>query len=130
MVNTPLPTFDLPGPSPEQVAEGTSAITEAAAVAKGVDLSDREGLNRLNAMLRKDKLEYHWHIVLVIGLYFVGFCAAVLFACMVYNMVSPVSYRFLDADGLARIQTFLFSGALGSGVTAAARKLSNDNKKP
>ena len=83
-------------------------------------------MNRLNGMLRRDRLDTHWHNVLVIGLYFVGACAAALFGCgTVYNMLAPENYRFLDREGLARVQTFLFSGALGSGVTAAAQRVAN-----
>ncbi len=68
-------------------------------------------------------MDGHLHLLLVIGLYFVGLCVALIFGCLVWNMAVPTGYRFLDAAQEAALQGFLFSGVLGSAVTAAARKV-------
>ena len=115
---------NLPRPTPAELAEGADAIAEAAAVAGGLDLSSRTDLNKINKLSRRDKMDGHVHFILVAGLYFVGLCAALVFGCLVWNMAVSEPYRFLDAAQVASLQQFLFSGAIGSGVTAAARKVS------
>lgn len=120
MCRVPL---NLPHPNAGEIVEGKAAIAETAAVAGGVDLSSRAALNKVNALLRRDKMDNHVHLLLVIGLYFVGACILVIFGSLVWNMTFP-NYRFLDETQAAKLEAFLFSGALGSAVTAAARKVS------
>lgn len=116
--------LNLPLPQAGEIVEGKDAIAEAAAVAGGVDLSSRAALNKVNALLRRDKMDNHVHVLLVTGLYFVGACIALIFGSLVWNMTVPLDYRFLDETQVAKLQVFLFSGVLGSAVTAAARKVS------
>ena len=49
-----------------------------------------------------------------------------MFVSLVWNMAVPAAYRFLDSTQVAALQGFLFSGVVGSGVTAAARKVSGE----
>jgi hypothetical protein len=121
------PPRKLPLPEGAELEEGAAAIAEAAAVAGGLDLSSRASLNKINKLLRRDKMDGHLHFILVIGVYFVGLCAAGVFGCVVWNMSVPVANRFLDATQLATLQQFLFSGALGAGVSAAARRIAGDD---
>lgn len=123
------PPHELPQPGANEIEEGTAAIAEAAAVAGGLDLSSRADLNKLNGLLRRDAMDGHLHRMLVIGLYFVGFCIAGLFGSLVWNMAASESYRFLDTAQVAALQSFLFSGAMGSAVTAAARKVGDGSKE-
>ena len=113
----------LPQPTAEELVEGQDAIAEAAAVASGLDLSDRTELNKINKLLRRDKMDGHLHRLLVIGLYVFGVSIALMFVSLVCNMAAPQAYRFLDADEITSLQQFLFSGALGSAMTAAAKKV-------
>jgi hypothetical protein len=89
-----------------------------------LDLSSRADLNKLNALLRRDAMDGHVHRILVIGLYFFAFCAALMFGTLVWCMAFP-SHSPLDSGQFAALQSFLFSGAVGSAVTAAARKVIN-----
>ena len=118
---------ELPQPGADEIEEGTAAIAEAAAVAGGFDLSSRNALNKFNALFRRDAMDGHLHRILVIGLYFVGLCAALMFGSLVWNMALP-NHSFLNATQFAALQTFLFSGAMGSAVTAAVRKVGGGSK--
>ena len=120
------PPLELPQPGANELEEGPAAIAEAAAVAGGLDLSNRADLNKLNGLLRRDAMEGHLHRILVIGLYVAGLCIAGMFVSLVWNMAVPAAYRFLDAAQLGALQSFLFSGAMGSAITAAARKVGGD----
>lgn len=117
------PPHNLPLPKGAELDEGAAAIAEAAAVASGLDLSSRKDLNRLNKLLRRDEMDGHVHRILVIGLYVAGLCIAGMFVSLVWNMAAPEARRFLTADQLSALQGFLFSGAMGSAITAAARKV-------
>lgn len=125
------PPPDLPQPGADEIEEGAAAIVEAAAVAGGVDLSNRAALNKLNGLLRRDAMDGHLHRILVIGLYVAALCIGAMFVSLVWNMATPAAYRFLDAGQVSALQTFLLSGTIGSAITAAARKVvggSNDDK--
>lgn len=74
-------------------------------------------------------MDGHLHLLLVMGLYFVGVCIALIFGCLVWNMAVPTSYRFLDATQEATLQGFLFSGVIGSMIAAAARKVAGTTAK-
>lgn len=125
MVNPPR---KLPRPTPDELEEGAAAIAEAAAVAGGWDLSSRAELNQVNALLRRDAMDGHLHRILVIGLYFFAACAALMFGSLVWCMAVP-SHSFLEPAQFAALQNFLFSGAIGSAVTAAARKVAGGSKE-
>jgi len=126
LVASPPPSLPLPGAT--EIEEGSAAIAEAAAVAGGLDLSSRAELNKLNGLLRRDAMDGHLHRILVIGLYFFAACAALMFGSLVWCMAVP-SHSFLDSTQFAALQNFLFSGAIGSAVTAAARKVSGGSKE-
>lgn len=123
------PPRNLPLPEGAELEEGVAAIAEAAAVAGGLDLSSRSDLNKINKLLRLDAMDGHVHRILVIGLYFVGICIAGLFGSLAWNMGASEGYRFLEPPQMAVLQGFLFSGAMGSAVTAAARKVAEGNKE-
>ena len=116
------PPLSLPPPGVTEIEEGAAALAEAAAVAGGLDLSSRADLNKLNKLLRQDAIDGHLHRILVIGLYVVALCAALMFGSLVWSMAFP-AYAMLDADQSVALQKFLFSGAVGSAVTVVARKV-------
>ncbi len=124
------PPIKLPLPVGKEIEEGTDAIAEAAAVAGGLDLSSRADLNKINSLLRRDKMDGHLHRILVVGLYVAGLCIAGMFVSVVWNMSVPPARRFLDAAELSALQSFLFSGTMGSAITAAARKVGGQAGEP
>ena len=75
-------------------------------------------------------MDGHVHRILVWGLYFVGICTVAMFGSIVWNMAMPTSRRFLDAAQVATLQSFLFSGLMGSAVSAAARKVAGTVSEP
>jgi hypothetical protein len=120
------PPRELPQPGADEIEEGKAAIAEAAAVAGGLDLSSRADLNKLNGLLRRDSMEGHLHRILVAGLYVAGISITAMFVSLVWNMAAPDAQRFLNSGQVAALQSFLFSGAMGSALTAAARKVGGD----
>lgn len=117
---------NIPKPTPVELEEGSEAIAEAAAVAGGLDLSSRSDLNKINRLLRQDQMDGHIHRILVIGLYIVAALVLAMFASLAISMSFP-AYAPLTSAQVAALQSFLFSGALGAGVTAAAKKVSQGN---
>lgn len=117
------PPSVIPKPTPSELEEGEDAIAEAAAVAGGLDLSSRSDLNKLNKLLRQDQMDEHIHRILVWGLYIVAALGLGMFASLAVSMALP-AYAPLTDDQIAKLQGFLFSGALGAGISAAAKKVS------
>ncbi|WP_310532343.1 hypothetical protein [Novosphingobium sp.] len=117
------PPHELPRPRGDELDEGADAIAEAAAFAGGVDLSSRTELNKIKRLLRQDALDGHLHRILVIGLYLFALCAALMFGSLIWSLAFP-DYAMLNAEQSVTLQKFLFSGAVGSAVTAAAQKVS------
>lgn len=113
-----------PGPNPDEVEEGPAALAEGLGLAKGVDLSDRQALNRFQQLLRRDAMDGHLHRLLVVALYLIGGTIILLVIALLYNMAAPEGARFLKPDEVKNLQSLLFSGAIGSFITAAAKKLS------
>jgi len=115
------PQLNLPQPTPTEAAEGTQALGEASAMAAGVDLSDREALNKFNQLMRSDKADGHMHHLVVCGMYFVGVLAAILLGAIVLNEVMPMNKRWLGESELKEIYQFLFNSGFG-GVLGFAGK--------
>jgi hypothetical protein len=103
----------LPQPTPDEAAEGEKAVGEAAALAAGTDLSDREAINRFNELFRADRKGTHLHRIGVCGLWVVAICVFSMFAVLVAHKVLPTPYRYLDVDDVKHLTDFLFTGFLG-----------------
>lgn len=104
---------NLPQPTPEELSEGTQAIGEAAAMAAGIDLSDREKLNNFNDLLRSDSHETHMHRITVCATYLGFGLSAFMLIILVSCYTIPSRFRPLDKDEILSLQGFLFSGVLG-----------------
>lgn len=62
----------LPEPTALEAGEGSQALSEAAAIASGADLSSRRALNEVQALFRRDRADTHVHRVTVCGLWVIG----------------------------------------------------------
>lgn len=113
----------LPQPTPGELSEGSQAIGEAAAMAAGLDMSDREKLNRVNDLFRTDRRESHFHRVTICGLWFAASMFALMFLVLVLHYILPDSKRFLTVEQVGHLQAFLFSGTLGGVLTGAVQKV-------
>jgi hypothetical protein len=123
-MNTGLmaPPLNLPQPTPIEAGEGTQALGEASAIAAGIDLSDREALNKFNQLLRSDKADGHMHKLVVCGMYFMGSMAAILLGAIVLNDVMPLDRRWLGDTELKEIYQFLFTGGFGGALGFASKR--------
>lgn len=125
-VPPPLPA-NLPQPTPEELSEGSEAISEAAAIAAGVDLSNREKINRFNHLRRSDVYENHLHKITVGGTYLVTGLCGVMLVVLVSQYILPTDMRVLSLAATERLQGFLFSGGVGGIVTTVwKRKIDPD----
>ena len=68
-------------------------------------------------------MDDHLHRLLVISLYLIGGAIVAMVLALLWNMAAPESLRFLKPDEVKGLQSLLFSGAIGSFVTAAAKKV-------
>jgi hypothetical protein len=123
-----MPRLDLPGLDPAEAEEGTDAIAEAAALASGTDLSDVQALSRIRRLIRSDTVDSHVHGVLICGLWITAFAVGCMFLVLVWNQSTPTSWRFLTPEQESELYKFLFSGAVGGGVTTIARRLGEKSK--
>jgi hypothetical protein len=119
-------TASLPAGPPPELPEDANSLGEAIGLAAGIDLSNREQLNRLNQLIRDDGVQGHIHKVLVCGVYVVAVCAGLMFVVLVMHYICP-SY-FLSAQAADDLQTFLFSGTVGGIVTKGAGSISRKDK--
>lgn len=118
----------IPSPKPEQIIEGKAAISEAAALAADVDLSDRKKLNEINELSRKNDREDHVNRIIIGVLYFAAVLCGCMFLVLVSQYVLPARVRLLTTEEAYRLQSFLLSGAIGSGLSTAASRLSKNRK--
>jgi hypothetical protein len=118
----PIPE-NLPKPTASETAEGFQAIGEAAALAANVDLDDRGRINSLNSMLRDDRKDHHLHRLICAGFYVTGIACLMMFLVLVAHYILPSSRRFLDAEQVEKLQSFLFSGTVGGLLTTAAKRV-------
>jgi hypothetical protein len=123
-MNTGLmaPQLNLPQPTPIEADEGTKALGEASAIAAGVDLSDREAINKFNQLLRLDKADGHMHKLVVCGMYFVGLMGAILLGVIILNKIMPLDKRWLGDAELKDIYQFLFTGGFGGALGFAGKR--------
>lgn len=108
--------INLPTTPPPELPEDEKSLGEALGMAKGVDLSSREQLNKFNELLRKDGVEWHINIVKVTGIWTVGLSAMAMFVTIAVHKIYPGIW--LSTDQLSDLQNFLFSGSVGALVTS------------
>lgn len=66
---------------------------------------------------------YHLHVLIVIGIYILGFAGLLMLLSLFYNLAASSNWRFLTDDQTAKLQSFLLSGVIGSAITALAKKI-------
>jgi hypothetical protein len=114
--------YELTQPTAEEAAEGKQALGEATALAVGADLSDRRQLNEVNELFRADRANTHLHLISVCAVWVIALGAFALFASLILHMILPSRMRFLDADDIKQITSFLFTGVLGGVITKGGEK--------
>lgn len=112
----------LPQPTSAELGEDKQALGEAAALAVGADLSDRRQLNEVNELFRADRANTHLHLISVCAVWVIALGAFALFVSLILHMILPSRMRFLDADDIRQITTFLFTGLLGGLITKGGEK--------
>lgn len=115
--------INLPQPSKAEATEGTDGLKEAAAIAADIDLSDRAKLNAFNSLNRNDAAESHIHKVTVCAIYVVGGACLLMFLVLVSEYILPERYRPLTEAESTKLQSFLFSGAVGSLLAKAVSRI-------
>ena len=119
-LNEPDPATLLPQPTPDETMAGEASLSEELALASGLDLQSHKTQRQLKRLLREESAQTHLHRIVVVGLYVVAICAALMFLALVYHYVSP--YPFLSAAQLSDLKQLLFSGSLGAGVAQLSKK--------
>lgn len=64
------------------------------------------------------------HNLLTAGLWIIGLSIVALIVVIFWNMAAPEAARFLTLDETNRLKDFIFSGAIGSALVAAGRRVS------
>jgi hypothetical protein len=113
----------LPEPTPDEASDGSKALTEAAAFAAGIDLSNQQQLNNIRRLIRGDKVETHLHNILMCGCWVVAIGVFASFAVLFWRVLAPENLRFLSENNINTIYKFLFTGTLGGVVTKAGERL-------
>jgi hypothetical protein len=117
----------IPPPRLGELAETSRAVAEAAALAGGYDLSNRQALNRFSKLMRDNRLDGAIHGVVVSGVVIVGVAGAIMFGTIVWHVTAPDSWRFLSEKEVGDLQKFLFSGLMGSALTFFAKRAGGSN---
>jgi hypothetical protein len=128
MTSAPSPPEQTPAllPTDQQLDElRKTTATDLAAAAKrtGGAVDERKEKRAISRIDRGDKMEGHLHTLLVIGLWMAGTAILGVFLSVLWNMAVPHQYRYLEAAEVDTLKSFLFSGAIGSAITAAGRKV-------
>ena len=119
----------LPVPTDSEIAEGANAIAEAKAVADNSDLDIQQKKNKANQLKRDDERDSHLHNILIIGIFVVTTAACAMFLVVVWHMIAPQNWRFLNSDESARLKDFLFTGAFGGGASNLASRVLGTGSK-
>lgn len=113
------PPFDIPAPDPGPQKPGKKAERENQAMAFDFDLGSKNTENKLNKMNRRDKMDGHLHLVLVILIYFVAALLALMLFALAISMVFEGFW--LSDDRVQELQEFLFTGGVGAGLATMAQ---------
>lgn len=115
------------GANPEtELAElrGTSGRDLSAAAERSMgSIDERKQRRAISRIDRADNMEGHFHLLLVVGLWIAGLAILGVAGSLIWNMSAPHEWRYLDAGEIDTLKTFLFSGSIGSALTAAGRKV-------
>ncbi|OWV90215.1 hypothetical protein ATY78_17190 [Rhizobium sp. R635] len=112
--------IEFPGSGPPEIPEDAKSLGEAMGLASGLDLSSREQLNKINRLVREDGMDTHVSRVVVCALWIIALAALIMFLVLVAHKVKPDLW--LTDDQLNSLQSFLFSGGLGAGITGLGKK--------
>lgn len=77
----------------------------------------------INKIRRSDASGAHLHRIGVASLYIVGAIVLGLFAVLAWNYGAPESNRFLNDADMAKLQGFLLSGVIGSGIAEGTMRI-------
>jgi uncharacterized membrane protein len=124
--SSPIP-LDLPQPTPEEIFEGPQALKEAVALEKGLNLDNRQQLNKFNSLSRADKFDDHLHFIMIFGLYALFAIVAMMFVTIALQYVLPDKWRYLSEDDTYKLQEFLFSGVIGGIIATLSKRIISGN---
>lgn len=119
--------LDILSPVIPEALDDDRAEKEAAGLAFGLDLSKARDTNKLNALSRQDDIHTFIHKItkfaLLLATGMITACSIVL----VFHFVAPDNWLFLSTERIDNLKAFLFSGAVGAGVSQLAKsKILND----
>ena len=106
-----------------------AALADAARRAAG-EIDGRKQQSRIRKMNRDDAMDEHLHRILVIGLYFAGFLVLLMLFSIAWNLAASTGYRFLTDEQETKLQGFLLSGAVGSAITFAGKRIAGEKDTP
>ena len=109
-------------PEPKVTESGDNkAAKEASALALGLNISEKELDNKINALSRDDQVQNHLHRVIVWFIYLAGLLIAISTVVLVWHYIMPESLLFLSHERLEGLRSFLFTGGVGAGLGALGR---------
>jgi len=115
----PEPKYSLPSPDFGEIVETEESASEELAFRMGRDLKARKTSREIQKLLHDGDLDDHLHRLVVCGMYVVALAAFAMFFTLIWHLVTP--YPFLADEKIADIKQFLFSGALGAGISTIAK---------
>ena len=74
-------------------------------------------------------MDEHLHRILVFALYAIGLLIIIMIVCLGWNLAASSSYRFLTDEQQSKLQAFLLSGVVGSGITFAGKRIAGEKSK-
>lgn len=110
----------LPPPTAEEIVSTSDSRSEELAFQLGIDLKTKKTSQSIKRIDRGERAQDHIHIMVVCGIYVVGFSAIAMFLVLVWHFITPCA--FLDAPHLEAIKQILFSGTLGAALSGTAKK--------
>lgn len=85
-------------------------------------LRDRENTNKTRGLERHDNIQAHIHRVSVCAIYVLGVVVIAAVTLWLANHMLPMAKRPLSAEEATSLQNVLFSGTVGSVLTALGKR--------
>lgn len=104
------------------------ALSQAAEKTIG-PVDDRKTKRIIGQIDRADAMDRHLHNILVCALYAAAAIIIVMLVCLGWNLAASSEYRFLTDEQQAKLQGFLLSGVVGSGITFAGKRIAGEKVK-
>ena len=107
------------------VVDDADSLKEAAELSSGLSSTELEKQANEKKFKRRERFKDHFECSLLFFLWGITTLIAVTTLIWIFHLIAPVSWCWLNKEGIERLQTILFSGVGGVLYTIFSKNIKN-----